>query len=42
MVDYNNAVSKLQITVDTWEGGLKATCGAKVPEKTFWYLIDFH
>jgi hypothetical protein len=26
---------------DTWEGGLKATCGAIVPEKTFWYLIDF-
>jgi hypothetical protein len=42
MVDYNNAVSKLQITVDTWEGGLKATCGAIVPEKTYWYLIDFH
>jgi hypothetical protein len=22
-------------------GGLKATCGALVPEKTCWYLIDF-
>lgn len=25
----------------TKEGGLKATCVAIVPEKTFWYLIDF-
>ncbi len=31
----------LQKAVVTWEGGLKATCGALVPEKTFWYLIDF-
>jgi hypothetical protein len=31
----------LQKSVDTWEGGLKATGGAIVPEKTFWYLIDF-
>jgi hypothetical protein len=30
-----------QQAVDTWEGGLKATCGALVPEKIFWYLIDF-
>ncbi len=27
--------------MDSWEGGLKATCGVIVPEKTFWYLIDF-
>ncbi len=31
----------LQGAVDLWEGSLKATCGAIVPEKTFWYLIDF-
>jgi hypothetical protein len=35
------ATDQLQQAVDTWEGGLKATCGALVPEKTFWYLIDF-
>jgi hypothetical protein len=27
--------------LDTWEEALKAICGAFVPEKTFWYLIDF-
>jgi hypothetical protein len=31
----------LQKSVDTWEGGLKVMGGAIVPEKTFWYLIDF-
>ncbi len=41
MMDHREAKNKLQIAVDTWEGGLKATCGAVVPEKTFWYLIDF-
>jgi hypothetical protein len=35
------AAKTLQLAMDTWEGGLKATCGAIVPEKTFWYLIDF-
>jgi hypothetical protein len=41
MMDHREARNKLQIAVDTWEGGLKATCGAIVPEKTFWYLTDF-
>jgi hypothetical protein len=27
--------------VDTWEGGLRATGGALVPAKSYWYLIDF-
>jgi len=35
------ALFELQRSVDTWEGGLKATCGALVPEKTYWYLIEF-
>ena len=35
------ACHSLQQAVDTWEGGLRATCTAIVPEKTFWYLIDF-
>jgi Reverse transcriptase (RNA-dependent DNA polymerase) len=38
---HDNVVQMLQESIDTWEGGLKATCGAIVPEKTFWYLIDF-
>jgi hypothetical protein len=38
---YRMVTQNLQQAVDTWEGGLKATCGAIVPEKTFWYLIDF-
>jgi hypothetical protein len=39
--NYAEVVKNLQQAVDTWEGGLKATCGAIVPEETFWYLIDF-
>jgi len=31
----------LQEAIDLWERGLSATAGAIVPEKTFWYLIDF-
>ncbi len=38
---YMETASNLQMAVNHWEGGLKATCGAIVPEKTFWYLIDF-
>lgn len=38
---YIDFLHSLQMSLDTWEGGLKATCGAIVPEKTFWHLIDF-
>ncbi len=38
---FQEAITNLQNAVNTWEGGLKATCGAIVPEKTFWYLVDF-
>ena len=31
----------MQKSLDTWEASLKATCGAIVPDKTFWYLLDF-
>jgi len=34
----NNAMQQL---VDNWEGLLRATGGALVPSKCFWYLIDF-
>jgi hypothetical protein len=32
---------KMQQCVDHWEGGLRATRGALVPSKSYWYLIDF-
>jgi hypothetical protein len=38
---YTVVIQKMQHSLDTWEGGLKATGGAIVPEKTFWHLIDF-
>ncbi len=41
MTSHSVVTSSLQSAVDHWEEGLKATCGAIVPEKTFWYLIDF-
>ena len=32
---------QMQEVVDHWEGGLKATGGALVPSKSYWYLVDF-
>jgi hypothetical protein len=32
---YQDSLMNLQQAVNDWEGGLKATCGAIVPEKTF-------
>jgi hypothetical protein len=34
-------LEEMQQAIDHWEGGLKATGGALVPEKSYWYLIDF-
>ena len=34
-------LEEMQDAVDHWEGGLKATGGALVPSKSYWYLIDF-
>jgi len=31
----------MQAALTLWEQGLRATGGALVPEKSFWYLIDF-
>ena len=31
----------MQHTMNLWEGGVRATGGALVPEKSFWYLVDF-
>jgi hypothetical protein len=41
VLDVDSCMALLQEAMDTWEGTLKATCGAIVPEKTFWYLVDF-
>ncbi len=42
ITSYTQVIQSLQQALDTWEGGLKATCGAIVPEKTFWHMVDFH
>ena len=31
----------MQVVVDTWEGSLRASGGALVPSKIYWYLIHF-
>jgi hypothetical protein len=36
-----NTAQKLQLAVDTWEGGLKVTGGALGPDKSYWYLVSF-
>jgi hypothetical protein len=38
---YTEIMCNLQLSLDTWEGSLKATGGAIVPEKTYWQMIDF-
>ena len=39
--DYNEVAEMMQNALNGWEGGIRATGGAIVPEKTHWYLIDF-
>ena len=34
-------LGQFQNAMDCWEGGLRASGGALVPEKSFWYLIDW-
>jgi hypothetical protein len=36
-----DVIEGIQHSLNTWEGGLRATGGAIVPEKSFWYLVDF-
>jgi hypothetical protein len=38
---YEEVAQDMQQGLDLWEGLLKATGGALVPEKSYWYLIDF-
>jgi hypothetical protein len=34
-------IQQMQNVIDRWEGGLRATGGAIVPKKRYWYLIDW-
>jgi hypothetical protein len=35
-------ITEMQRSLNTWEGGLRATGGTIVPEKSHWYLVEFH
>ncbi len=37
----DNVVHHMQASVNNWEGYLRATGGALVPEKSFWYLLEY-
>jgi hypothetical protein len=39
--NFLDVAAQMQRALSAWEGGLKATGGAIVPEKSHWYLIDF-
>jgi hypothetical protein len=34
-------MKEMQNVIDHWEEGLRATGGAIVPKKSYWYLIDW-
>ena len=38
---YLEVTTLMQNSITAWEGGIRATGRALVPEKTHWYLIDF-
>ena len=39
--NYEQVADQMQKALTAWEGGIRATGGAIVPEKSHWYLIDF-
>jgi hypothetical protein len=39
--DTRALVKEMQKVVDTWEGGIRASGGALVPSKSYWFLIHF-
>jgi len=41
LIHSHNVLQTMQHSVDNWEGLLRATGGALVPSKCFWYLLDF-
>jgi len=42
MINSSNVLQTMQQSINNWEGLLRATGGALVPSKCFWYLLDFH
>ena len=40
-ITLDDITEKMQDSIDLWEGGLKATGGAIVPEKSWIYPLDF-
>jgi hypothetical protein len=40
-ISHQDVIHLIQDALTTWETGLNATSGAIIPEKTFWFLIDF-
>ena len=40
-LDIIEMMAEMQEVVHTWEGGLRASGGALVPAKSYWYLIHF-
>ena len=38
---FQEVAGRMQRSLTAWEGGLRATGGAIIPEKSHWYLIDF-
>ena len=38
---FQEIAHRMQASVTAWQGGIRATGGAIVPEKSHWYLIDF-
>ncbi len=39
--DTESLIQAMQKVVDTWEGGIRASGGALVPSKSYWFLIHF-
>ncbi len=39
--DFEEVLLQMQWALDMWNGMIQATRGALVPDKTFWYAIDF-
>ena len=40
-ISTQDLMAQMQASLDMWEGGLRASGGALVPEKSHWYLIKF-
>jgi hypothetical protein len=41
LMSLQEVLSRIQQSLTTWEGGIRATGGAIEPRKSHWYLVDF-